>query len=1251
MFVASRLRKAGAEGQSMGRLYLTTSTERAAEHLAEELAARGVDPFVPQTIVVPNRNVKKWLQLRLARGLGVCANFRLIYLEPALWEQLSDPTEKSAPQLLDEATLSQMILAALLSGRAGQEDELRPLREYVVRDSARGGGAAPHSAVSDPRQDAAPISRAWQLAERLSQLFRDYEFSRPDWLRDWLAESSLASGDPLQQAEKALYRMIFAPGGMRDRLASADGSPMLLTLGELAARGESRAANAPKNEAAASDGALPRLHLFALTQVAPLHVRLLQTIAPRADLQIYCVTPLAARLAGATDARQATADLLTAKRDRDDPLELWGAAAVECLRLLQPLYVDRGNAKAPLTLELIDLPAPATQTPAALPSALAALRRVAQTGTFPDETGRVEEDGSLTILACPSVRREVQTVFNSILDHLRCDPSLRLSDIAVLVTDMSVYRTAITSEFDAPGRRLPFNLTDFSARDASTYAQAMMALLDLPLGRFARIEVCNLLVNPCFLARAGISREEANQWVDYARGLGICHGFDDRQRQELGYPPGELCTWDLGLRRLRLGRVFDCGCGDLDAGEAQAFGDVVPYASAVDQDDASLGLFCELVERLYHRLRRLRTLVAGAADWRDELRAIADQFLAVPDDRPDERPVRDALNDALDDLVLWDRIRAAQPNVPPIGLQFIRQFIGHRLSSLSSTLGTYLTGGVTVSQLKPLRPLPFRICYVLGLGEGIFPGETTRSALNLRQRANSDCGAGIDIETPELNRLLFLETLTSTGAELYLSYVSQDLQRDQELGPSSVITQLIRVTARVREGNAIAVTKVPLLGSDVRYLPGPSDKVKTPHSLVNYSRVDRLLCLLNPANGFLKRPESAQFTDAVAEAEQTVREDFSPAAARPPDAAAINQVVESQQLKAFLRNPVAAVLQRQLQLKDDQEPAAVDDEPFFSVFPVDWQCKDALVGRFVLRAAQNSSEEALAALEDDLNARIAIARKTGQMPDGSFGRVDRQRLLSTVRQVIGEVADERSLAHFVDSQRQLNEGAGGRRFWTRVVVGQSRSAALPIAQVAGDRTLRLLPLKLQVGAGQITLHGAARFVWIGPDSVQALAVDWSTQKKQISHYILEPFVALLMAAASGDARFAGKQLILQAASKDGVKAWDLGRIDAKAATKYLAALCGDYLSASRLDELPMELAAESLLKDEAFTSESFRDEIADQIEAAAEGERSPYHRMDLLEVIKADVPGDALELTRQRFAHFLAAGSLPQRKKKGGEKS
>src|SRR5206468_2943925 len=81
------------------------------------------------------------------------------------------------------------------------------------------------------------------------------------------------------------------------------------------------------------------------------------------------------------------------------------------------------------------------------------------------------------------------------------------------------------------------------------------------------------------------------------------------------------------------------------------------------------------------------------------------------------------------------------------------------------------------SALQPLRPVPFEIIYVLGLGEGQFPGSSVLPGLDLRARCRCDG----DILLPETNRFLLLESLLAARQKVYLLYNSRDVQNDRTL--------------------------------------------------------------------------------------------------------------------------------------------------------------------------------------------------------------------------------------------------------------------------------------------------------------------------------------------------------------------------------------------------------------------------------------------------------------------------------------
>ena len=94
-----------------------------------------------------------------------------------------------------------------------------------------------------------------------------------------------------------------------------------------------------------------------------------------------------------------------------------------------------------------------------------------------------------------------------ILAQIAADPSLRLTDIAVLVTDMDSYLPTLHEVFGRNGRRIPYNLVDANASRISQYSAAVTAVLNLIGSPFTRRDVFAILSNPCYLAAVGADAE------------------------------------------------------------------------------------------------------------------------------------------------------------------------------------------------------------------------------------------------------------------------------------------------------------------------------------------------------------------------------------------------------------------------------------------------------------------------------------------------------------------------------------------------------------------------------------------------------------------------------------------------------------------------------------------------------------------------------------------------------------------------
>ena len=163
------------------------------------------------------------------------------------------------------------------------------------------------------------------------------------------------------------------------------------------------------------------------------------------------------------------------------------------------------------------------------------------------------------------------------------------------------------------------------------------------------------------------------------------------------------------------------------------FGDVIPFADLESTDRNHLDAFCRAVEGLLPTLAHMRTTPLSGERWAKSLTRLVQEFLDVPADRPEEGQVRADLFNALNTLAAWDSLQDPSPLIARfLPLALVREYVRSQLEVMPGNHGEYLIGGVTISALQPMRPLPFEIVYLLGLSENLFPGSNALSSFDLR---------------------------------------------------------------------------------------------------------------------------------------------------------------------------------------------------------------------------------------------------------------------------------------------------------------------------------------------------------------------------------------------------------------------------------------------------------------------------------------------------------------------------------------
>ncbi len=775
----------------MIRLVYSNRTEALRDALSETLEAVRTDPLLPDHVVVPNRNMERHLELSLTAHVGVSANMRFHRLERFVGRWIARALDR---RLLTRAGLERLVLRALLDEAWLSDPVVRPLAHYALPAAQLGEEGAPWEAVD--------VRRA-QLAQRLATLFEGYSFSRPELLDRWSRPANAASDDPVERWQSALWRRILETRGSALSLPEA--------LSRIARRGT-------------RPGRLPdHVHVFGLSYVARVFLWAFAELGRATNLHLYVLNPcmefwedvpsaselrhqksVRARLPLRADRADLDGEVHPAVAPHIDdpaPLTWWGRPGREHVHLCNELTGADFDARFVSPLEETEARGSVE------PTLLSRVQDDILHRRARPETATAQADGSIEAFACPSVRREVEIVAESIWAEVRADDTLRFHDVAVFVHPdaRATYLPHIGAVF-AEAQSLPHNVVDLPLATESTVAQGAIALIELLLSRFRRPDVLSFLSQPA-LRIPGLGRDGdvRGRWTDCIDRLGIFHGLDQSDHEGT-YLEHDLLSWDQGVRRLTLG-AFMTGERADDERAFELDGERYLPLDA-DEDDLTPTLAL-LLRSLANDARYARDRRLPLSDWSKFFVAMFRAYLCADDSRG-ERELDRCLEVArrLDPYVSDPRDAAVDTREPelPVGVRVATELLRGALDALGGSRGEYLADGVVVSALAPMRSIPFRHVYLLGMGEGRFPTRERRDPLDLRSRKRR---VG-DVTPSERDKYVFLETLLSARDRFVASWVARDSTTGDGIEPSPVVRQLLDLLALYVEDDRPLVRTFPL---------------------------------------------------------------------------------------------------------------------------------------------------------------------------------------------------------------------------------------------------------------------------------------------------------------------------------------------------------------------------------------------------------------------------------------------------------
>ncbi|CAK8712770.1 Exodeoxyribonuclease V subunit gamma [Candidatus Electronema halotolerans] len=705
------------------RISQSNRLEKLLAALCKVLAEPTSSPLAPELVVVQNPGMARWLSQQIALHSGICANISFPLPASFIWSIFAK-TLGGLPDLNDFK--KEILLWRILNQLESLPEPPPEISSYLHED--RDGG------------------RRFQLAGKIADLFDQYLVFRPEMTLAWEKGQD-------EHWQARLWRQLTEGGESRHRAGVLERFRLASDKGIL------RTEALPK-----------RVCIFGINSLAPAYLEVIRRISAHIDIRIFHFSPcqeawddimperlIALRRQGWR--RRRTADLSPYYSSGNPLLASLGGLGREFFKMLMemnPAAEEEDLYDDPPQDALLD-------------------RLQADILELRDRGGEDEErpvlspaDRSIRFHSCHSPMREIQVLHDRLLDLFEADQDLKPADILVMAPDISRYAPAVAGVFGSAEQRLriPWSIADQPRREEEPVLEGFLGLLQLVSSRCTAPDVAAVLENPVILARFGLTENKVPLLRRMISSAGIRWGLEQNSKKDA------LHTWEAGLERLLLG----CLTGRLD----QPWQGIMPISGGLSEGGDWLGSLAEFIRSL-QRLKRQTARPLPPAGWAGVFIRLISRFLDNG-----KREHEEGL------LLLRQQIAEFLENCrqadfeQPLSLAVVRR---HFQQLLTAPAGgqAFLAGRVTFCNMVPMRSVPFKVIWLLGMNDADFPRSQQPYSFDLMAE-NRQPG---DRNRRDDDRYLFLEALLSARRHFIVSWLGRD-QRDNAPRPPSVVVAELR---------------------------------------------------------------------------------------------------------------------------------------------------------------------------------------------------------------------------------------------------------------------------------------------------------------------------------------------------------------------------------------------------------------------------------------------------------------------------
>lgn len=798
----------------MFQIIQSNTTRRLAERLAWYYKNDDRSLFDPFVVIVPAKVLEAWLIREVAHQVGVASLLTAKFWGQYQWQLIDQVLQFDAECLLAQGRGDERLAVpeqALLSASVIRWRLFEFLLQENVQQAAK-DTSHPLYLLFDDDKDRKIL---WQTAGELARIYVGYLTERTDWLMTWSMGGRVDVAAMIAKKDDSL-----AYFGLEER--SSDWQKKNYVALELAlgylwhtlfkktylhrVALEERFWQVLKSHPKAKN-CLPKLYLFTVQQLPKIELDFLQQLSCYTDVILLHFNPSMMFWADIVDkswlkSQQIIKPQSVYLKDHGHTLlSRLGKASRETFAMLAEMS---GSAIADaFVVDWQDDFLVATDTTPTLLHALQSDILVLEETTLPtneeplgddwlrQKTTKTrfllkKDDTSLSIHNCHSLKRELEVARILIGQWLNAKQGRKLSDVAIMLPEVSEHQTLIRSVFGdgdgLDGLHLPASITGVADEAVNKLWLGITGVYRLPTGRFYYGQFCEwLMIEPVYHS-FGLSFSMAQRACELLKLATFVGGLDERHLRQRLHPDDDdyQRTFAYALDRLVLSLAID------EPLSAMLYEDgrVTVMIPQVGDDDTPI---IEALCRMYHAFDAVyddvhKTKAIDLWLWQIEHQVIDRYFYAYKG-----TPVLNGIFDAINATKASLRANSLFDQSLNLPLLFV-------LDTLSDAIGRQqvsakTSGDITIGRFGSLRGIDFGFVLMLGMDLHAFPRTLTASGFDLRLAGLPRRG---DRVSEDDDNGAFLEALLQASDACAIFYSGQRPSGHTEGLPATPVAELIR---------------------------------------------------------------------------------------------------------------------------------------------------------------------------------------------------------------------------------------------------------------------------------------------------------------------------------------------------------------------------------------------------------------------------------------------------------------------------